>query len=102
MTQAVRHGHTNPLSLVLKDTKEHPIEGGLAALTLVLGAIAAVTSVWAGLHLVSAWVGLIGVLVGARGQYVSATTGERFVLIIGMGAAGLGCYLGIMHGGLVS
>jgi len=103
MAQAARHGHISPLSLIsmaVEDGRRHPVEGLFAVATIVLGAVAAITAIWSGLHVISAWTGLAGVLVGARGQFISATTGERFVLIIGLGAAGIGCYLGVMHGGL--
>jgi hypothetical protein len=105
MAQAARHGHANPLSLfslALADGKAHPVEGLFAVATIVLGAVSAITAFWSGLHVISAWTGLVGVLVGARGQFISATTGERFVLIIGLGAAGIGFYLGMMHGGLLA
>ena len=38
---------------------------------------------------------------GAVGQFISATTGERFALIIGLGGAAFGFYLGMAHGGLL-
>lgn len=97
MAQAVRHG---PLAILNSDGRAHPVENTFAAATIVLGLVAVITSLWTGLHMVSAWTGLVGVLTGAWGQMISATTAERFVLIIGLGAAGLGFYLGMAHGGL--
>ncbi|MGH3309871.1 MAG: hypothetical protein ACRDP3_04700 [Streptomyces sp.] len=98
MAQAVRH---NPVSLLLADRKAHPLENTFAAATIVLGAVAFITAMWHGLHVVSSWTGLVGILTGAWGQFISATTGERFVLIIGLGAAAVGFYLGMAYGGLL-
>ncbi|MCD9143759.1 hypothetical protein [Streptomyces albireticuli] len=103
MTQAVRQprGLRATLASVLNsDGKPHPVENTLVAVTVVLGALAAVSSLWTGLHLLSSWSGLVGILTGAWGQFISATTGERFLLIIGLGAAALGFFLGMAHGGL--
>ncbi|MBU3870635.1 hypothetical protein KN815_43320 [Streptomyces sp. 4503] len=99
MAQAARPHH-GLLSFLDTDGKSHPVENAFAVTTLVIGAIAFVTAHFAQLHLVSSWTGLVGMITGAWGQLISATTGERFVLIIGLGAAGVGFYLGMAHGGL--
>ncbi|MFI7103886.1 hypothetical protein ACIBK8_31620 [Streptomyces sp. NPDC050161] len=99
MAQAVRT-QRNLLSLLNSDGKAHPVENTLAAVTVALGAIAVLTTLSPGLHLVSSWVGLIGIGTGLWGQFISSTTGERFLLIIGLGAAALGFYIGLAHGGL--
>ena len=52
------------------------------------------------LHLLSSWAGLVGILTGAYGQFVSVTTRERFALIMGLGASAVGFFLGMAHGGL--
>jgi uncharacterized membrane protein YgaE (UPF0421/DUF939 family) len=101
MTQAVRRRH-NPLSALINDGKAHPVENSLTLLTLALGLVAAITAAWEGLNVISSCTGLVGVLTGAWGQFISATTGERFVLIIGLGAAAFGLYLGLAHGGFVA
>lgn len=107
MAQAVRQrrGRRGPISALTSvlnsDGKAHPVENSFVAATLVLGLVAFVTAlVSSGLHLVSSWTGLFGVISGAWGQMISATTGERFLLVIGMGAAGVGLFLGMAHGGL--
>lgn len=103
MTQAVRqpHGLRALINSILNsDGKPHPVENTFVALTVVLGALAFVSSAFKDLHLLSSWSGLAGVLTGAWGQFISATTGERFLLIIGLGAAAIGLFLGIAHGGL--
>lgn len=101
MAQAVRQ-QREPRVLPFLDTdgRPHPVEDALAIVTLLLGAVAATTSFWPGLYLVSSWTGLVGVVTGARGQFVSVTTAERFVLVIGLGAAALGFFLGMARGGL--
>ncbi|MEU8570398.1 hypothetical protein AB0C51_18965 [Streptomyces pathocidini] len=103
MAQPVRqhHGPLSALSSVLNsDGKAHPVENSFVAATVVLGVVAFITAQFDSLHLVSSWTGLVGVLTGAWGQMISATTGERFLLIIGLGAAAVGFYLGMAHGGL--
>ncbi|MFI8963246.1 hypothetical protein ACIGO8_14165 [Streptomyces sp. NPDC053493] len=98
MAQAMRPepGH----SLFATDGKPHPLQDTLMVVTLVLGAVSFITAQFHSLYLLSSWTGLIGILVGGYGQFISATTRERFLLIIGLGLAGVGFYLGMAHGGL--
>lgn len=104
MAQAVRparggRSHRSRFTLNT-DGRPHPVENTLAVVTVVLGLVSAIAAFWSGLHLLSSWAGLVGVLVGAFGQYRSVTTAERFLFIIGMGLAAVGFYLGMAHGGL--
>lgn len=87
-------------SLLATDGKPHPIQDALVSVTLVLGAIAFVTAMFHHLHLLSSWAGLVGILTGAYGQFISVTTRERFGLIVGLGASAVGFFLGMAHGGL--
>ncbi|MEE1818709.1 hypothetical protein ACWEPZ_02055 [Streptomyces sp. NPDC004288] len=98
MAQAMRpeSGH----SLFASDGKPHPLQDTLMAVTLVLGIISFTTAQFHNLHLLSSWSGLIGILTGAYGQFISVTTRERFLLILGLGASAFGFYLGMAHGGL--
>ncbi|MGP3980719.1 hypothetical protein [Streptomyces sp. KR80] len=105
MAQPARQRHgPRPFSLLTSvlnsDGKAHPVENSLVAATLVLGAVAFITAQFHSLHLISSWTGLVGIASGAWGQMISATTSERFLLIIGLGAAAVGFYLGMAHGGL--
>lgn len=101
MAQAMRpQSSPPPISLFSTDGKPHPLQDTLMAVTLVLGFVAFVTGFFHHLHLLSSWTGLIGILTGAYGQFISVTTRERFALIIGLGAAGIGFFLGMAHGGL--
>ena len=87
-------------SLFATDDKTHPVQDTLMVVTLVLGVLAFVTAMFHNLHLLSSWAGLVGILTGAYGQYISVTTRERFVLIVGLGASAVGFLLGMAHGGL--
>ncbi|MEU0050192.1 hypothetical protein ABZ299_01355 [Streptomyces sp. NPDC006184] len=87
-------------SLFATDGKSHPLQDALMAVTLVLGLLSFITSFFHGLHLLTSWAGLAGLLVGVYGQWISVTTRERFGLILGLGASGIGFLLGMAHGGL--
>ena len=87
-------------SLFATDNKPHPLQDTLLAVTLVLGVTALVTAAFNSLHLVSSWAGLIGIVTGASGQFISETTRERFGLVLGLGASAVGFFLGMAHGGL--
>jgi hypothetical protein len=98
MAQAMR---PNPAtSLFATDGKPHPLQDTLVAVTLVLGLLAFVSAFFHQLHLLSSWAGLVGILTGAYGQFISVTTRERFLIIIGLGASAVGFFLGMAHGGL--
>ncbi|MFD9500851.1 hypothetical protein [Streptomyces sp. NPDC060035] len=100
MAQTMRPRPRPSVSLFATDGRPHPIQDALVAVTLVLGALAFVTAMFHNLHLISSWAGLIGILTGAYGQFVSVTTRERFPLILGLGASAVGFFLGMAHGGL--
>ncbi|CAL9473416.1 hypothetical protein H7827_14890 [Streptomyces sp. JH002] len=92
--------HMTLSSVFNSDGHSHPVPNILAAVTAVLGPAALLLSLWPGMHLAASWAGLAGIATGGWGQLVSATTAERFVLVIGLGAAATGFYLGMAHGGL--
>jgi len=98
MAQALRPNTVG--GLFATDGKPHPLQDTLLAVTLVLGLVAFVTGFFHNLHLLSSWTGLVGILTGAYGQWISETTRERFGLILGLGASGVGFFLGMAHGGL--
>ncbi|MCH0538791.1 hypothetical protein I3F58_04310 [Streptomyces sp. MUM 203J] len=87
-------------SLFATDGKPHPLQDTLMVVTLVLGALAVVTAQFHNLHLLASWSGLIGILTGAYGQFISVTTRERTFLIVGLGASAVGFFLGMARGGL--
>lgn len=98
MAQVLRPSTTG--SLFATDGKPHPVQDTLLGVTLVLGITALVTAMFHNLHLISSWTGLVGIITGAYGQFISVTTRERFGLILGLGAAAIGFFLGMAHGGL--
>jgi len=98
MAQALRPNTVG--GLFATDGKPHPLQDALLAVTLVLGVVAFVTGFFHHLHLLSSWAGLVGIITGAYGQWISETTRERFGLILGLGAAAVGFFLGMAHGGL--
>ncbi|MFE9092712.1 hypothetical protein [Streptomyces sp. NPDC007264] len=98
MAQVLRPSTTG--SLFATDGKPHPVQDTMLGVTLVLGITALVTAMFPNLHLVSSWTGLVGIITGAYGQFISVTTRERFGLVLGLGAAAIGFFLGMAHGGL--
>ncbi|MFK4146131.1 hypothetical protein [Streptomyces sp. NPDC004065] len=86
--------------LLATDGKPHPLQNALLAVTAVLGLISIATAPVSGLHYLTAWTGLLGVLTGGYGQFISATTRERFGLVLGLGASAIGLFFGMAHGGL--
>ncbi|GAA2383953.1 hypothetical protein GCM10010420_02650 [Streptomyces glaucosporus] len=101
MAHAIRRRTGGRIAAVLNsDHQAHPVENRLVAVTAVLALVAFVTGFFPVLHLLASWAGLAGVVAGLWGQMISATTEERFVLVIGTGAAALGFFLGMWNGGL--
>ena len=98
MAQTMRPNPTG--SLFATDGKPHPLQDTLMVVTLVLGAVSFTTAQFDNLHILSSWSGLIGILTGAYGQFISVTTRERFLLIVGLGASAFGFYLAMADGGL--
>ncbi|GAA3819208.1 hypothetical protein [Streptomyces chiangmaiensis] len=98
MAQVLRPSTTG--SLFATDGKAHPVQDTLLLVTLTLGIASFVTAMFHSLHLISSWTGLVGIFTGAFGQYISVTTRQRFGLILGLGAAAIGFFLGMAHGGL--
>lgn len=98
MAQALRPNTAG--SLLATDDRSHPVQDALLAVTLLLGVVSFVTAMFHSLHLISSWTGLVGILTGAYGQWISETTRQRFGLILGLGASAIGFFLGMAHGGL--
>ena len=98
MAQAMRPNTAG--GLFASDGKPHPLQDTLLAVTLALGLTAFISAQFHNLHLLSSWTGLVGIATGAYGQWISETTRERFGLIVGLGASGVGFFLGMAHGGL--
>ncbi|GAA4857842.1 hypothetical protein ACGFX4_21095 [Kitasatospora sp. NPDC048365] len=98
MSQVIRG--MPPLTLNT-DGHPHPRENTLVVLAAVLGLLSFVTTFFYSLHILSSWTGLIGIVLAVAALWSSVTTAERFVTVIALGAASVGFYLGIAHGGLI-
>ncbi|WP_433248064.1 hypothetical protein ACQPYK_48155 [Streptosporangium sp. CA-135522] len=81
------------------DGRRHPVENVLSVVTLVCGLVAFVSVFIPGAHAVGAWLGTVGFVGGLYSQYVSATTAERSLNIVGIVASFVGVAFGIYHGG---
>ncbi|MFC4034136.1 hypothetical protein ACFO3J_22045 [Streptomyces polygonati] len=80
------------------DDRRHPLVNSLVTVTCVLGTISTVFAGFPSLHAVSVWTGLVGIVSGGWGQYISVTTSERFALILSLAMCGVGFYIGMAHG----
>jgi hypothetical protein len=87
------------LSRARTERRTHPREASFAVITLVTGVIAFFSGAVHDSHLVAVCVGIGAFLFGLYSQLVSATTGERWVNVIGIGLAFVGVGLGLSHGG---
>ncbi|MFJ2028078.1 hypothetical protein [Streptosporangium sp. NPDC087985] len=100
MTRASRSTGGRPFRLRLNsDGRRHPVENVLSIVTLACGLVALVCAVIPGAHALAAWLGVVGFVGGFYSQYVSATTAERSLNIVGIVASFVGVALGIYHGG---
>jgi deoxyxylulose-5-phosphate synthase len=86
-----------PAALHLEET--HPMDAGLAVATLAFG-VAGLLLVVADANLAGAVVGAIGVLTGLWGQLISKTRPERFLDVIGIGAAAVAFAVGMAYAGI--
>lgn len=84
------------------DGRRHPIENVLTISTLTLGLLALITGLIVATHAIASWAGAAGFLIGLVAQYVSATTAERALNIVGLVSAFVGAALGIYHGGFLT
>lgn len=87
--------------LINTDGKRHPKENALAFATLGLGILSLVAATNADWHVPGAWMGLVGAVVGGVDQFISATRGERWIIVSGLVASGLGFALNLANGGLM-
>ena len=96
----------NAPNLELTDGRPHPLLNVASACTLVVGlasfALGMVLRYVTSTHPIAttaAITGLIALLVGLYTQMMSATRGERILLVTGMIAGFIGLALGLAHGG---
>jgi hypothetical protein len=101
MPQAEHRGPHIPHVTLNTDGQRHPRENALALITIALGLVAVACALWEDLHQVGSFVGAAGVVAGLWAQLVSATTGERWLIVVGLGAAALGFGLNMANGGFL-
>ncbi|MFF5205201.1 hypothetical protein [Streptosporangium sp. NPDC000396] len=100
MARASRPARGRPSRFRLNsDGQRHPLENVLSVVTLTCGLVAFVSAFFPSAHAIGAWLGTVGFLGGLYSQYVSATTPERALNIVGIVASFVGVALGIYHGG---
>ena len=81
------------------DGKQHPVQLGLTAFTLLAGLVAFAAGLIVRLHLAATVLGMASIVVGLYAQMVSVTRQQRIILMTGVVAAFVGVCLGIAHGG---
>ncbi|MFE3452964.1 hypothetical protein ACFXJ8_28975 [Nonomuraea sp. NPDC059194] len=102
MPHVLRPGENDRFRLTLNsDGRSHPIENMMSVVTVVLGLVAFGATFFPGGHVVSSWAGALGFGVGLYSQYISATTPERALNIVGIVASFVGAALGIARGGFI-
>ena len=83
------------------DGHRHPVENTLAIATVVCGLVAFAALFFPGGHVIASWFGTLGFGTGLYSQYVSATTPQRSLNVVGLVASFLGVALGIAGGGFL-
>jgi hypothetical protein len=83
------------------DGQSHPRESRLTVITVILGVIALACAFVESLHIIASIAGLLGMIVGLWAQLVSATTVQRWIIVIALGAATIGFAFGLANGGFV-
>ena len=83
------------------DGRRHPLANTLTALTVLLGVVALICALSADRHVLGSWAGMLGAVTGFGAQLISATTAERSVNVIAIGAAVVGWGLNMAQGGFL-
>ncbi|MFI0356591.1 hypothetical protein [Actinomadura sp. 9N407] len=81
------------------DGERHPVENSLAVTSITLGIVALVLGFIPATHFFGALAGVIGLPIALYSQLVSATTGERWLNVIGMVTSFVGAAFALSHGG---
>lgn len=87
------------ITLLNTDGERHPKENSLAVVSFVLGIVAFALGLVVAAHFPAAVIGVVGFPIALYSQMVSATTGERWLNVIGMIGSFVGLALAIAHGG---
>ncbi|MBO2453566.1 hypothetical protein J4573_41205 [Actinomadura barringtoniae] len=81
------------------DGERHPVENSLAVAAICIGLAALVLGFIPATHFFGALAGVIGLPLALYSQMVSATTGERWLNVVGMVGSFVGAGFAISHGG---
>ena len=81
------------------DGERHPMENSLAVAAICIGLAALVLGFIPATHFFGAVAGVIGLPLALYSQMVSATTGERWLNVVGMVCSFVGAGFAISHGG---
>ncbi|WP_433330883.1 hypothetical protein [Spirillospora sp. CA-294931] len=81
------------------DGERHPVENSLAVAAITIGLLALVLGFIPDTHFFGAIAGVIGLPLALYSQMISATTGERWLNVIGMIASFVGAAFALRHGG---
>lgn len=81
------------------DGQRHPLANTLTTLTVLFGLVALFCALDPSRHVIGSWSGLLGAITGFSAQLISATTAERAVNVIAIGAAMVGWGLNMAQGG---
>lgn len=102
MPDASRSTRRGPFRFALSSGgRPHLIEDVLSVGTLICGLVAFATGFMPGMHVLASWAGAVGFVGGLYSQYISATTRERALNIVGIVASFVGVAFGIHHGGFL-
>ncbi|WP_371781990.1 hypothetical protein [Streptosporangium subroseum] len=102
MPDASRSTRRGPFRFALKSGgRPNLIEDVLSVGTLICGLVAFATGFMPGMHVLASWAGAVGFVGGLYSQYISATTRERALNIVGIVASFVGVAFGIHHGGFL-
>jgi hypothetical protein len=83
------------------DGQRHTVQNIMSVATLTLGLVAFAAGLAPAAHVIASWAGALGFGGGLYSQYLSATTPERVLNIVGIVASFVGVVFGIFHGGFV-
>jgi hypothetical protein len=81
------------------DGERHPLENSLAVAAICIGLAALVLGFIPATHFFGAVAGVIGLPLALYSQMISATTGERWLNVVGMVGSFVGAGFAISHGG---
>lgn len=104
MAGAVRNGQR--VNFLNSDGQPHPVENILTVFTLIVGLVSFVLGMiirnvhtGAAVIIVATATGLVAMLVGLYVQLISATRGQRILIVTGMIAGFVGLAIGLSKGG---